>query len=852
MLPLVMALLAAQAPAVKLDFTSFRGLSVEVQGVPIIQGSSFQYFEQGSKKGIYSSVWRPQRVERLPNGGIRARFNSGDGRILGNQLFQYTPKGVRATYEFRWRGTKPVLVENSAALLWASAFRDGQVSIDGAPAVRLAQNARPTWDVAARSFGLPGSGFEFDTPMARVRARATPGNAVLFDARQLPREWAEGRDLLWLGYREQRLAPDQTLSYTIEWEFEPKPSVAPVRTSAELSAREQSVMQAATRDSEGVPLLPKPKSMRKQEGSFLTIGQKFDYALDPKHRQFAREFERTLGRLWIAQPENLAAGATHIEARVGDAKLPKEGYSLVVSPKGVELVGQDEGGLRNGFRTLALLARPSAGMLSFPICEIRDWPSVGWRGVHLFVGPRALEFQSHLMDRVLGPLKLNRVVLQCERTGWNATPGIETAITMPREDLALLFDRYRSCGFEPIPLIQSFGHMEWLFANGSNLNLALNQNDRYSVDPRKAATRDMLSAIWSEAIELLEPKTVHFGLDEFDKRGMPEDASYTTRLWARHVPWLLNLARNKKVNPMLWGDMMLAPGEAKDATHGHTRTHAKHRRAVLGRGVTVADWHYVDNPDSGAFPSLNLWLQSGVRPIAAYWYRAGNIRGQSIAAAKAGAGTLLTTWAGYESSEANMVRELRQFTAIVTAADYAWSARTEMPKGLPYDASEVFRRLYSDTPSPVGAAPGIQIVVGAPLRKETIGPVAFSVFAPVCLRTPLARDAAGAPNEVALPVNLKAREVALAVDCRAWVDDAEPVAEVEVELASGRKVTETLLYGAHLRSYADLRPTALTPRSGALSAVRARLGETPERVVRVAVRNLNPNAGLRLHGITAF
>src|SRR5690606_33174188 len=110
--------------------------------------------------------------------------------------------------------------------------------------------------------------------------------------------------------------------------------------------------------------------------------------------------------------------------------LKAEGYRLNVTSAGVELVGQDLLGVRHGLRTLAGLVRSRGGVLEIPGTAVTDWPSINWRGVHMFVGPTALDFQSQLMQRVLAPLKFNHVVLECERTTWEAIRGTETAITM--------------------------------------------------------------------------------------------------------------------------------------------------------------------------------------------------------------------------------------------------------------------------------------------------------------------------------------------------------------------------------------------------------------------------------------
>ena len=94
--------------------------------------------------------------------------------------------------------------------------------------------------------------------------------------------------------------------------------------------------------------------------------------------------------------------------------------------------------------------------------------------------------------------------------------------------------------------------------------------------------------------------------------------------------------------------------------------------------------------------SIEVLRQAGFRVVAASWYTPENIHHLSQAALTAGAeGLLQTTWMGYFPDERAMRGELRQFTAFVLAAEYAWSGRNESPSQLGYDPKDVFRKAYA-------------------------------------------------------------------------------------------------------------------------------------------------------------
>ena len=74
-----------------------------------------------------------------------------------------------------------------------------------------------------------------------------------------------------------------------------------------------------------------------------------------------------------------------------------------------------------------------------------------------------------------------------------------------------------------------------------------------------------------------------------------------------------------------------------------------------------------------------------------------NIYHFSQAALSAGAeGLVQTTWMGYFPDERAMRSELRQFTAFVLAAEYAWSGRAEAPARLGYEPQEIFLKAWRE------------------------------------------------------------------------------------------------------------------------------------------------------------
>jgi len=847
MLPLIMSVL--MAPDIEFDYKSMKGFFLNVKGVPVVRGSFFQVYEKGWKKGYYSSRWRPQEIKKLQDGSIQVRFESLDRRVAGEQVYIPTPQGIRVNYEFKWKGRNPVKLENTVGLLWAPVFEQGVAMAGAENNSELERRPKPTDSIAKRMILGRSSAFKFSTPLVDLLVRGTKSGNVLFDARRYPQEWADSTEVFWMGHQSLDLEPDVPLRYSVEWIVEPKPTSAGPAEPLQLEALAERSVSAIGPVPTTTQIIPKPKSMRSLGSGYCPADRRFLVTLPPGFETFQGELEQQLGLRW-RRHEHSGESAIPIKTATGRSDLAAEGYELRIQGNEITVAARDGGGVVEALRTLAQLARPRDGRLVFPEVEIRDWPSVEWRGVHVFVGPKSLPFHRRLFERVLVPLKFNKVVVQCERTEWESTPGIAVPTTTPKAELSKLFEMVRSYDIEPIPLIQSFGHMQWLFANGQNLELAINRDFPYAIDPRKQASRDLLSRIWREACDLLKPETVHFGCDEVSSRSW-SDMFLTTRLWQQQIPFLGQLARDLEVQPMFWGDMALSAAEAPDATHGDTQDQADMRKRSIPAGSLIGDWHYRPTTDAAKFKSLRVWKDLGMHPIATSWYRAENIYGHTHAAIEAGAGTLQSTWAGYINSDQSIYNELEQYAAYVLAADYAWSGRRELPSQLAYKPDEVFRRLYFSTPSAVGIESGWHILPRPKQRSLRIGEVEFGMFAPIGLHWLLGASGQQEPRTVVFNVNVGATELAFAIAARAWVAESEAVGEIVIRLKSGREIRHPLVYGRHLRSTEDPRPTLFADRTGGVSALRIPLGSL-EGVASISVRSDNDTVGLQILGVTAL
>ena len=377
-----------------------------------------------------------------------------------------------------------------------------------------------------------------------------------------------------------------------------------------------------------------------------------------------------------------------------------EGYRLTIETNGLVILAATAQGAFYGLQTLAQLWQESPNERSCPVLDIEDWPAMRFRGVHWFPSASGVPMHQKLIPNVFGAFKFNRSMIQCEAARWDKHPEITARNAISMADLRKLVEGCRQCYLEPIPLINVPGHAEWIFRNGSNLDFAEDPQTPYAYCVNNPKSFEFIQDVLNECLPIFESKFCHIGHDEVTMRGRfpnPEcprckDAT-TTALVVKHANRLSEWLGRQGIESMIWGDMLLGPGEAKDATHAKTLEDARQRRAEIDKKTIIVDWHYVASADSH---SIEVLRQDGFRVVAASWYTPENIFHLSQAALATGAeGLLQTTWMGYFPDERAMKSELRQFTAFVLAAEYAWSGRKESPSQLGYDPKEVFLKAYA-------------------------------------------------------------------------------------------------------------------------------------------------------------
>ncbi len=379
-----------------------------------------------------------------------------------------------------------------------------------------------------------------------------------------------------------------------------------------------------------------------------------------------------------------------------------EGYSINATAKRVAFAGRDDAGTYWAAQTVAqLLSKEAGGKPTIHAAKITDWPSLKLRGIHLFHGQQALPFHKKLIERVFARYKLNAMFLQVEQVRWDHDPAVAPSWAGNKADLKKEIAFAKAHYITPYPLVQGYGHMEWLFSKADNKKYAEDPEKPYAVNFSDPAAVKYVEGFITEADDLFKAPAFHVGLDEVTMRGrFPYRSKGKTfpQMYIGAVKHYKALFAKRGKPIFIWADMGLFPQDVSpDFGTARTSQEADAVRAGLPRDIILANWQYGERD---VYPSMDLYKREGFKNlVATTWNRPGNIPGFSKKMVQIGGlGAIQSTWAGYESKESQLsdptVRA--QFTAFVLAAEYFWNGGTgPAPAKLPYNWNAVFARAYA-------------------------------------------------------------------------------------------------------------------------------------------------------------
>jgi hexosaminidase len=373
-------------------------------------------------------------------------------------------------------------------------------------------------------------------------------------------------------------------------------------------------------------ILPHPQSIRYGTGALAVQGLSVVFGSAPaaEDRFAAQQLASGLSaiaRTDVPVRDVAAAGPAVLLTRTGDvAPLPladerpgpesRESYTLKVTNAGVEIRAVSSAGLFYGVQTLLQMVEGLGNQAVLPAAEIRDWPTLAYRGFMMDLGHGQLLKLSEIERQIdhLARFKANQYYFYSEATieleGYEL---VNPRGRYTREEVRHVIDYGRERHVDVVPCLELYGHLHDVFRLEQFSDLSL---PRYGgeFDPRNPKILKVLDDWVEQTAKLFPSPWYHVGFDEpwaLGKIGMPEGADpfkiYIDVL--RHVA--LEAQKHKK-RLMFWADMLSG-----------ARIFSKHPELIaeLPKGTIAVPWVYDDRPDF--VPYLEPLAKNNVPTVSA-------------------------------------------------------------------------------------------------------------------------------------------------------------------------------------------------------------------------------------------
>jgi hypothetical protein len=330
-----------------------------------------------------------------------------------------------------------------------------------------------------------------------------------------------------------------------------------------------------------------------------------------------------------------------------------EGYILEVSDRVIFVGGSDYAGAFYGLQSLRQLIQSKEGN-SIQGVKVRDWPQFPFRAIRMFIpGPENMAFLKRFMKDFMALYKYNKIIIElnCMRlnrhpevnTGWvdfvkymhytrssvpegvrgeaqNATHhDAGDGFIIEKEAVRNLVKFAHENFLEVIPEMPSYTHSYYLLANHHELAEDSQQQWPDTYCPSNPETYKLLFDVYDEYLEVLQPKMVQIGHDEFwsplDVCPLCREKDYS-ELFAKDVNKLHDYFSKREIKIGMWGDYLLESVKGKGPQEMASSTgykykapgglHASVVKNAIPKDILIFNWFWGDEKKENELNDLGF------------------------------------------------------------------------------------------------------------------------------------------------------------------------------------------------------------------------------------------------------
>jgi N-acetyl-beta-hexosaminidase len=258
-------------------------------------------------------------------------------------------------------------------------------------------------------------------------------------------------------------------------------------------------------------IIPTPKQIEISEETVL-LDTSWGIADRSDVPGLARVFAEGLGVKLVQGRKNVALQA--------DAALAEEEYRVEVVATEVTVAAASRRGFLHALSTLKQLC--NGPLLS--VAKVHDYPRLPMRGLQLmfesFVQMKAKEALGLIESA--GKLKLNTMLLEFgDRFPFEKHSAIRSASSLARAEVAQMVETCDALGIQPIPLLQSLGHLRYMLKHDEYADIREERDKPDQMCPTNEKSFRMWTEMAEEVLALFPGcKLMHIGADETRQLGV--------------------------------------------------------------------------------------------------------------------------------------------------------------------------------------------------------------------------------------------------------------------------------------------------------------------------------------------
>jgi hexosaminidase len=282
----------------------------------------------------------------------------------------------------------------------------------------------------------------------------------------------------------------------------------------------------------------------------------------------------------------------------------RESYSIKVKPAGCEVTARSSAGLYYGVETLRQLVEGRGESAVLPEVEIRDWPSLAYRGFMMDVSHAQLPKIEELKEQIdfLSRWKANQYLFYSEASiEMDGFPLLMANARYTKDQVREVIAYGRERHVDVFPNVELYGHLHDLFRleHYADMSVIPHGGEFNRQDPR---IKPLLENWIDQLARLFPSPFFHIGFDEtwlleFEARKMQKSPGDLYLGQLKNVVAIL--AKHGK-QPLAYADML-----------------QKHTDVIpnLPKGLIIVPWHYDALSDADYERLLGPFANNGVDMI---------------------------------------------------------------------------------------------------------------------------------------------------------------------------------------------------------------------------------------------